>query len=143
MVWKQPNYSQCVPAVVVSNVSRAIDFYTKAFGFQYIEEESISEENADIQHAALRLGEFTIMLTPEGAFDMPHKTPKSMGMPSPMSLYVYTQNVDQLYKKAVAGGAKSSQAPEDSFWGDRFCKLEDPDGYEWMFATYKESFNQA
>jgi uncharacterized glyoxalase superfamily protein PhnB len=137
MSWKPANISQCSPCVVVKNCKQSIDFYTKAFGFKEHEGTSV-DEHGDVQHAMLQLSDCTIMLSPEGAYGMPHKTPASSGAPSPMGLYLYVENVDKLYDQAVAAGAKSLGKPEDAFWGDRFCRLVDIDGYEWSFATHDE-----
>lgn len=137
MSWHPAHISQCSPCLVVKNVKKSIDFYTKAFGFKEHEGSSV-DENGDIQHAMLQLGDCTIMLSPEGAYDMPHRTPASMKAPSPMSLYIYVENVDKVYESAMAAGAKSLNKPDDAFWGDRFCRVEDADGYEWSFATHDE-----
>jgi uncharacterized glyoxalase superfamily protein PhnB len=135
MTWRPMNCSQCIPSLVVKDAKKAIEFYTKAFGFK-LHEDTSTDEKGDIQHAMLQLGECTIMLSPEGAYDMPHKTPSTSGIPSPLALYIYVPNVDTLYKQAIAAGARSLEAPMDSFWGDRFCKISDLEGYEWMFATH-------
>ena len=44
--------------------------------------------------------------------------------------------MDTFYEKALQQGAKSLSAPEDMFWGDRMCSLQDPEGYSWYFATH-------
>ena len=44
-------------------------------------------------------------------------------------------DVDSLYEAALKAGAKSLGAPENMFWGDRMCRLQDLDGYIWCFAT--------
>ena len=53
-----------------------------------------------------------------------------------MSLYLYTESVDDFHKKATAAGAQSLSSPEDMFWGDRMCVVEDLDGLHWAFATH-------
>ncbi|MCP5322673.1 MAG: VOC family protein [Candidatus Paracaedibacteraceae bacterium] len=141
MSWWPAHFSQCSPCLVVKNVKNSIDFYTKAFGFKEHDGSSV-DENGDIQHAVLQLGECTIMLFPEGAFNTAHRTPDTMKLPCPMALYIYVEDVDSLYKQATAAGAKSFFEPADAFWGDRFCKVYDLDGYEWSFATHQESAHQ-
>lgn len=137
MSWRPSYISQCSPCLVVKNGKKSIEFYTKAFGFKEHEGTSV-DENGNVQHAMMQFGDCTIMLSPEGAFGMPHKTPASSGAPSPMALYIYVENVDKMYDQAIAAGAKSLSKPEDAFWGDRFCRLVDIDGYEWSFATHDE-----
>lgn len=135
MSWRPLNCSQLMPSIVVKNANHSVDFYTKGFGFILHDNPSI-DENGAIQHAMLQLGECTIMIFPENSHDMPYTSPKTSRHPSPIGLYVYVPDVDSLYQQAVVAGAKTLEAPMDSFWGDRFCKVADPDGYEWMFATH-------
>jgi uncharacterized glyoxalase superfamily protein PhnB len=51
-------------------------------------------------------------------------------------MYVYCEDVDALCDRAWKAGAKVEVAPQDMFWGDRMCKLVDPDGHVWNFATH-------
>ena len=57
-------------------------------------------------------------------------------MPSPVSLFVYCEDVDALCKQAQAAGATVAMPPADMFWGDRMCSLIDPDGHTWNFSTH-------
>jgi uncharacterized glyoxalase superfamily protein PhnB len=77
------------------------------------------------------------MFCPEGAFGIPKKAPVTLGIIVPLSMYVCCEDTDALYQKAMATGAKSVMEPHDSFWGDRFCSVTDPDGYEWGFGTFQ------
>ena len=51
---------------------------------------------------------------------------------------LYTDDVDAMFKTAVAAGAKSDQPPTDMFWGDRMGDSTDPYGHCWAIATHKE-----
>ena len=55
-----------------------------------------------------------------------------------MSLFLYVENADKTFTKAVAAGAKIDMALEDQFWGDRFGKVTDPFGHQWGIATHVE-----
>jgi len=57
---------------------------------------------------------------------------------STVGLYVYVNDVDAMYSKAVAAGAKSIKPVEDQFYGDRTGTIEDPYGHRWFLATHKE-----
>ena len=57
------------------------------------------------------------------------------------SLYVYCEDVDALFARAVAAGAKAIKPPQDQFYGDRTCTVEDQDGYWWNFATNVADFD--
>jgi uncharacterized glyoxalase superfamily protein PhnB len=73
--------------------------------------------------------------------EWPHKPPAMSQVVSPISLYVYCDDVDALYTRATAAGAKGVKPPQDQFYGDRNCVLEDPDGYWWNFATNVADFD--
>ncbi len=62
------------------------------------------------------------------------KTPKNAKVESPAIIFVYLKNVDDIYKKAIANGAKSLVAPETVPWGERQCHILDPDGHRWQLA---------
>jgi PhnB protein len=57
---------------------------------------------------------------------------------SPTSAMIYFEDVDAVAERAVSAGAKVLQPVADQFYGDRSCKLQDPSGHTWMFATHKE-----
>lgn len=123
------------PYLTVCNAEKAIDFYKEAFGFQ-LSAEPAKDEKGNIQHAEMNFkDDVIVMFAAEGAFGSPRKAPVSLGVSPSLVIYIYCEDVDALHKKAVEHGAKSTIAPNDGFWGDRFCCLVDPDGHEWMFAT--------
>lgn len=121
------------PYITVKDAQAALDFYQKAFGFQ--KKDAIKGDDGSIWHAEMRYKNQLLMLGKEGAYDKAALSPQTSKVESPISLYLYCENVDQFYWSAIAGGAKSLMAPQDMFWGDRMCKLECPDGYVWTFAT--------
>jgi PhnB protein len=87
-------------------------------------------------HAEIRLGNSRIMLNDV----MVGKGPKAFGG-SPASLYVYAEDSDSLFNRAVAAGGRvhgSMGALADQFWGDRSGTFIDPFGYQWTIATRKE-----
>jgi uncharacterized glyoxalase superfamily protein PhnB len=85
-------------------------------------------------HAEIRIGDSTIMLGDE----MPEhggKGPKSIGGTS-VAFFIYSENVDSAWKKAVDAGAEPIAPLEDQFWGDRSGCLEDPFGHRWWLAQH-------
>lgn len=136
--YKPAGIPQLFPYLVVRDGNKAIEFYEKAFGFKTGESVSRNEQG-QVQHAEMKFGdEVTIMFAPEAAcaeMGSDKKAPVTLGVKPSLTLYLYCEDVDALHAKAVANGAKSTMAPMDGFWGDRFCTLIDPDGHEWMFAT--------
>jgi PhnB protein len=133
--YKAEGIPDLFPYLTVKDADKSAEFYEKAFGFT-LSSQPARDEQGKIQHAEMKFGKgVSIMFAPEGAWGSPRKTPNSLGIMPSLSLYIYCHDVDALYKKAVANGAKSLMEPNDGFWGDRFCTLLDPDGHEWMFAT--------
>jgi uncharacterized glyoxalase superfamily protein PhnB len=52
-------------------------------------------------------------------------------------LYVYVADADETFRKAVANGASSLEAPTDTPYGDRRATVRDPWGHVWQVATYR------
>jgi PhnB protein len=124
------------PQLTLDNAAQAIDWYKKALGADEVAR--AVGPDGKIMHAEIRVGDSLIMLNDElgGA-----KSPKALGG-SPASLWVYVENCDALFNRAVAAGAKVPPGPmgamADQFWGDRSGTLTDPHGYTWTIATRKE-----
>ena len=134
MSFKRPHCPQLSPYLTVKDAEKAIKFYQQAFGFELID--AARDEKGAISHVEMKKGDAMLMFCPEGAFGAPKKSPVTSGITMPLNFYVYCENTDQLYEQALKCNAKSVMAPNDGFWGDRFCVVLDPDGYEWGFATY-------
>ena len=128
-----------IPSITVSNMERSIAFYTKAFGF-YLTFKNTAQ-NGEISYADMDFLDTRIMLLPEGAYGNQSKTPAHSGQQSSMVLYIYCHDVDAHYKQATASGAKELEPPKEMFWGDRMCKVADPDGYHWTFAQNVAHFD--
>jgi len=52
-------------------------------------------------------------------------------------LYVYVEDTDATYRRAVAAGARSLEAPTIMPYGDRRAMVEDRWGNTWQIATYR------
>ena len=61
---------------------------------------------------------------------------------SPASLWLYVDNSDALFNRAVGAGAKVHMPLADQFWGDRGGAVSDPSGYTWWIATRKEDLSR-
>ena len=57
------------------------------------------------------------------------------------ALYMYVNDVDAVFEKAIQAGAKSIEEPVDQFWGDRSGIVEDIAGNQWWIATHKEDMS--
>jgi uncharacterized glyoxalase superfamily protein PhnB len=56
----------------------------------------------------------------------------------PAMLYVYVDDVDATYQRALAAGGTHSAGPADQFYGDRSGGVKDPCGNMWWIATHIE-----
>jgi PhnB protein len=127
-------YHSITPYLVLSDASRAIEFYRQAFDAKEIMR--MNAPGGKIGHAELKIGDSMLMLSDE----MPgtgNRSPQSLGG-SPVSMFLYVENVDSVFNQAVKAGAKGDMTPQDMFWGDRFGKLTDPFGHSWALATHIE-----
>jgi PhnB protein len=120
------------PHLICAGAADAIEFYRKAFNA--VELGRVPGPQGKLLHAMIRIGDSAIMLSDEFP-DWNSFGPKSL-KGSPVTIHLYTQDVDVLFKQAVAAGAKVEMPLDDMFWGDRYGKLEDPFGHHWSIATH-------
>jgi PhnB protein len=122
------------PGLVVNDGHRAIDFYKKAFGAEEVVRMD-APGGKGVMHAELKFGDSRLFLSDEmpGMSHSPHSLKGTT-----QAVYMYVQDVDAVFNRAVAAGAKVIQPLSDMFWGDRFGKVADPFGHEWGLATHKE-----
>jgi PhnB protein len=131
-------YHSVTPSLVVAGAAKAIDFYKKALGAEELMR--FPGPDGSVMHAEIRIGDSTIMLGDE----MPEqggRSPKSYGG-TPVSFFVYKENVDAAWKRAVDAGAKEIMPLDYQFWGDRTGCLEDPFGHRWWLAQHVEDLTQ-
>jgi Uncharacterized protein conserved in bacteria len=120
------------PHLVCAGAADAIEFYKKAFNA--VEMGRMPGPEGKLVHALIRIGDSSVMLVDEfpdwGSFG-----PKSL-KGSPVTIHLYVEDVDATVQRAVAAGAKVTMPLDDTFWGDRYGKLEDPFGHHWSVATH-------
>jgi len=126
-------YEGVTPYLICKNAEAAIDFYKRAFG---AEEILRMGSPGMVGHAEMRIGKAIFMLADEFP-DMGAISPQTIGG-TPVSLYVYVEDVDGFTEKAVAEGLKVLKPVADQFYGDRSGHFEDPFGHKWGFATHTE-----
>jgi PhnB protein len=127
-------YHSVTPHLIIRGAAAAIEFYTKAFGATELFR--VPAPGGKIGHAEIKIGDSPIMLADEFP-EMGYKSPQTLGG-SPVSLMIYVEDVDTLFDRAVAAGAKTREAVSDKFYGDRIGTLEDPFGHVWHVSTHKE-----
>lgn len=122
------------PYLTVRDARTSMNFYRAALGFAV--RDSVEDDGA-IMHVEMTYhDQLIVMFAPEGAFGSTARTPKSAQAVAPQSFYLYVDDVDAVYARALEAGAKSLSEPQDQFWGDRFAQVEDLDGYRWALARH-------
>jgi PhnB protein len=113
------------------NGSEAVEFYQKAFGAELAGPVATGPGGKGVMHALLKLGDSHIMVadTWPGSWEQGPQGSATAG------LWVYVDDCDALFARAVEAGCESIMAPMDAFWGDRMGKVKDPFGHGWAIAT--------
>jgi uncharacterized glyoxalase superfamily protein PhnB len=122
-----------IPGLSIRGASDAIAFYKKAFGAKELSR--MPGPDGKLMHAELKIGDRVLFLGDE-APEMGAPSPQTLGG-SPVSLMHYVKDVDAVYARAVAEGAKPVMPPADMFWGDRYGMVLDPWGHRWALATHR------
>jgi PhnB protein len=113
------------PALTFKNCSEALAFYAKAFGA--VETSRAPDPSGKkIWHASFNIGDSTFYCNDE--------FPEMGATARPGSFWIYGENIDQRFQRAVDAGAQASMPPQDAFWGDRFGIIVDPFGNQWTLA---------
>jgi PhnB protein len=130
-------YHTITPQLSLDNAADAIDWYKKALGAEELGR-SVGPDGK-IMHAEIKIGDSRIMIHDPM---MGAKGPKGFGG-SPASLWLYVDDSDALFNRAVNAGATVQMPLADQFWGDRGGAVADPSGYTWWIATRKEDLTPA
>lgn len=134
------DYNSVTPYLIVKDAARAIDYYKKVFGA--VETVRMNGPEGKIGHAELKIGDSHIMLADENPqMGLGHTGAATMGG-SPVSLYVYLPNVDEVIQRATDAGAKVLKPVQDQFYGDRSGFIQDPFGHLWGVATHVEDVSE-
>ena len=116
------------PYLAVSPCAEAIDFYERAFGAEEFGPRMTGPDGS-VGHAEIRIGDSVIMLADEWP-DGPVRSPASLGGRT-AALFIYSDDVDSLWDRAVAAGAEVVYPLEMQFYGDKSGRLRDPFGHSW------------
>ena len=135
----QGNHS-ITAGLVVRGGTKAIEFYKTAFGAQVLNVMH-GPDGQSVMHAELKIGDSKFYVGDENP-EMGAVSPQKLGG-SPVSLNIYTEDCDAMFKKAIAAGATVKMPLENMFWGDRYGKISDPFGHQWGIATHVEDVSEA
>jgi PhnB protein len=128
------SYPRVCPHLSVKGAAEAIDFYSSVLGAK--ERMRMEMPDGTVAHAEVQIGDSVIMVGEEvpGEAD---PSPETLGG-SPVALFVYVEDVDDVFKRAIGAGARPVREPEDHFYGDRVAMFDDPQGHRWNIATHVE-----
>ncbi len=129
-----PGFRTLTPYLTVRGAAEAVDFYKKASGARELQRQPMPDGR--LLHARVKIGDSILMMSDEfpehGA-----KSPLALGG-TPVTIHLYTKDVDKLWSQAVAAGCKVMMPLEDQFWGERYGQREDPFGHVWSLSMRVE-----
>jgi PhnB protein len=105
-----------IPRIVVNDVAGCASFLKSTFG---AEGEVFVERPTE-----LVIGDSIVMISSLGERDH-----------FPAFLYIYVDDVDATYQRAVHAGAEIIETPSDQFYGDRRAMVKDSYGNVYQVAT--------
>ena len=112
-----------LPYLHPENARKQIEFLRRAFG---AEEMTVAEAGGRIMHCALRIGDAVVELgEPEDRTGIPTN-----------GMFLFVEDVDAVYARALELGATSYRPPEDQPYGMRSAIVRDPAGYLWWPARW-------
>lgn len=127
-------YHSVTPYLIIKGAADAIEFYKKAFGATELFR--LADPSGKIGHAEIKIGDSPVMLADE-VTEKGYLGPQAL-KGSPVSLMIYVEDVDAIFGRAIAAGAKEVTPVEDKFYGDRSGSLTDPFGHQWHISTHTE-----
>jgi len=120
-------YHAVTPYVTVRGAEKVIEFLHKAFDAE-MTHEPLKRPDGSIMHAEVKIGDSRVMLADES----------DQAKASAGTFYLYVNDADAAYHRAVKAGGRSVMEPMDMFYGDRCGGVKDASGNSWMVATHKE-----
>jgi len=124
--WKPQGYNSTSPYLIVSDAKATMAFLKAAFDAEPLR--VIPREDGGLRHAEARVGDSVVMFA--DAVD---------GWPAlPAYVHVYVADVDAVYRRALAAGAKSVAEPVQKDDGDKRGGVQDSGGTTWWLATQVE-----
>jgi PhnB protein len=123
MADSRTTYRTVTPYLVVSNADAELAFLKAAFGATELN----CQRNPDntVMHAEITIGDSLVMLGQAGG---PWK-------PRAAALYLWVEDVDATYARALEAGATSESAPEDKPYGHRNAGVIDRNGVTWWIGA--------
>jgi PhnB protein len=122
-------YHTITPLLRVKESLKLIDFLKQAFEAKEIS--CYNQKDGSIMHAEVKIGDSIIMVS-DSTLEW-----KSTSC----ALYLYVDDTDKRYERALEYGATSLREPRDGIYGDRCAAVIDRFGNQWWIATRKEKLS--
>ena len=127
-------YPRVIRYLICDGASDTIDFYSSVLGAK--ERVRIGTPGGEVGHAEHEIVDSVVMLADE------HPEIRAVGPKTvdgtPVSLHVYVEDVDSVFRQALDARATERQRLENKFYGDRSGSFEDPFGHVWHVASHVE-----
>jgi PhnB protein len=112
------------PRIVTHDAKQFIEFLKQVFGAKGEYRQGLPSE--------VRIGDSLVMISDAG-----------IRRPMTAFLYVYVNDTDATFQRALAAGARSIEEPTDQPYGDRRGMVEDNWGNNWQIATHMQPVSQS
>jgi PhnB protein len=141
-------YHSLTPFLCVRDAASALKFHKKVFGAIELERHDEMGAHAKaparkISLAHIKIDDSPMMISDETSHHVRAQAQKDRARSphslrsSSASVYAYLPDVDSVFERAVASGARVIRPLRDADWGDRMGEIEDPFGHIWCIATHK------
>lgn len=118
------------PYLLVPDVARLIDFLKQALDAREIYRSEAPD--GTVNHAQVQIGDSMVMMGQA----------RDEWKPMPTMLYLYVEDVDAWYHRALQAGGTSVRELTDEPYGDRVGGVKDPFDNQWWIATHKVDMPQ-
>ena len=126
-------FTTITPVMIVKDAAKAMEFYKKALGATEVMKMAC-QDSGKIMHAELKIGDSIFFVSDE--------MPQMGCMSHPTSLWLYVNDCDAAFNKAIAAGATVKAPLMDMFWGDRMGQITDANNNIWTLATHKQDLTK-
>jgi PhnB protein len=123
-------FHSITPSLAVVGGVAALEFYKKAFGARELQRQTAP--NGKLIHGRVKVGDSMVIVS--DVFAGSDKVAPSTVETTTVTLHIYTKDVESLWNRAVAAGAKVTMPLEDQYWGERYGHLLDPFGHHWSLS---------
>ena len=122
-------YQTVTPYLTIEHPEAVMDFLKKAFDGKELY--AMRDDQGQVQHAEMKVGSSMLM------FGRAHGEWHAR----PGNFYLYVEDVDKSFQRAIDAGGQSKMPVADMFWGDRLGAFVDPFGHNWTIATHTQDMS--